>query len=101
MSSIAALLAPLLSMAILAGTPFATIALSKKRLAAAMSRTLGREQKVHGLALLVDGAVEVFPDTLDLDIRLVHTPAAADWALVLASHFLDKRQEADSPPIDR
>lgn len=37
-ASMAALLAPLLSIATLSGSPFAPIALSKKRFAAAMSR---------------------------------------------------------------
>ena len=51
---------------------------------------LRRQQEVDGLALLVDGAVEVFPDVLDLDVRLVHAPAAADRALVFAGHLLDE-----------
>ena len=49
---------------------------------------LRRQQEVDGLAMLVGGAVEVFPEALDVDIRLVHAPAAADRALVLAGHFL-------------
>lgn len=52
---------------------------------------LGRKQKVYSLALLVDDPVEVFPRALDLNVRLVHTPAAADWTLVLPSRFLDQR----------
>lgn len=27
---------------------------------------------------------------------LVHAPASADWELVFASHFLDKRQETEA-----
>ena len=62
---------------------------------------LRSKQEVHGFAVLVDGAVEVFPDALDLDVRLVHAPAAADRALVLAGHLLDERQETNRPPVDR
>lgn len=62
---------------------------------------LCRQQEIDGLALLVDGAVEVFPDALDLDVRLVHAPAVTNRALVFARHFLDQRQEADRPSVDR
>ena len=51
--------------------------------------------------MLVDGEVEVFPEALDLDVRLVHAPAAADRALVFPGHFLDERQEADRPSVYR
>jgi hypothetical protein len=62
---------------------------------------LRRQQEVDGLALLVDGAVEILPDALDLDVRLIHTPAAPDRALVFPDHFLDERQETNRPPVDR
>jgi len=45
--------------------------------------SLGRQQEVDGLALRVDGAIEVFPDALDLDLGLIHAPATANRALVL------------------
>ena len=35
-----------------------------------------RQQEVDGLAMLVDCAVEVFPDALDLDVRLISRCAA-------------------------
>jgi len=41
--------------------------------------------------MLVDGAVEVFPDLLDLDVRLIHAPVAADRALVFSGHLFDER----------
>lgn len=65
--------------------------------------TLCRQQDVDGLAIamLVDGAVEVLPDALDLDVGLIHAPAAADWALVFTGHLLDRGQETNLPPIDR
>src|SRR5471032_1137031 len=62
---------------------------------------LCRQQKVDGLSLLVDSAVEVFPDALDLHVGLIHTPAATDRALVFAGNFLDERQKTDRPSNDR
>lgn len=61
----------------------------------------GRKQETDGFALLVDGAVQILPDALDLDIGLIHAPTAAGRALVFAGHFLDHRQEADRPSADR
>jgi hypothetical protein len=43
--------------------------------------------KVDGPALFVDSQVEVFSDALDLDVRFVHAPAAADRTLVFPGHF--------------
>ena len=97
---IAALLAPLLSIVTLFGSPFAPMALSKKRFAAAMSR-FAVSKTVDGFALLVDSAVEVFLEALDLDVCLIHAPAAADRALVFPRHLLDEWQETNSPPLDR
>ena len=48
----------------------------------------GREQEVDGLSLLIDGAVQVFPDAFDLNVGLIHAPAATDWALVALFHYL-------------
>jgi hypothetical protein len=62
---------------------------------------LCRQQEVDGLAMLVDGAVEVFPDALDLYVRLIHAPVAADRALVFSGHLLDQRQKPNRPPVDR
>ena len=53
------------------------------------------------LALLVDSSVEVFPNTLDLDVDIIHSPAAADGTLVFAGHLLNVRQKSDRPSIDR
>ena len=96
-ASMAALLAPLI--ATLFGSPFVPMALPKKRRRGHLA--LRHQQKVDGLSLLVDGAVEVFPDTLDLDVRLIHAPAAADRALAFPRHLLYKRQETNCPPVDR
>jgi hypothetical protein len=48
---------------------------------------LRRQQEVDGFGVLVDGAVEVFPDALDFDVGLIHAPAAADQALVFTAIF--------------
>lgn len=91
-AEIAALLAPLLSIVTLFGLPFAPMALSKKRFAAAMSRFAG-SRTVDGFALLVDSAVEVFPEALDLDVCLIHAPVAVDRALLLPRNLLDEWQK--------
>ena len=48
---------------------------------------LSRQQEVDRFAFLVYRKVEVSPGTLDLDVSLVHTSAAANRAFVLAEHF--------------
>jgi hypothetical protein len=59
------------------------------------------QQEVDGFSLLIDSAVKIFPDTLDLDVRLIHAPAAADRALLFPRHLLDERQETNRLPVDR
>jgi len=58
-------------------------------------------REVDDLALLVDRAVEVFPHALDLDVGLIHAPAAADGRLCFSGHLLNERQGTDRPPVDR
>ena len=99
-SSMAALLAPLLSIVTFSGTPLAFMAFSKKRRAAALSR-LAVAREVDRPAFLVHRAVEIFPGALDQDAGLVHAPAAAHRALVLAEHFLQQGQKPDRPAVDR
>ena len=48
----------------------------------------GRQQEVDRPAFLVRSTVEIFPGAFDLDACLIHAPAAANRALVLAKHFL-------------
>jgi hypothetical protein len=62
---------------------------------------LRRQQEVDGLAMLVDGALEVFPDALDFDVGLIHAPAAADRALVFWGQLLDKRHKTNCRPVNR
>jgi hypothetical protein len=44
---------------------------------------LGSEQKIDGIARLIDCPVKILPLALDLDIGFVNTPAVADRTLVL------------------
>jgi len=65
--------AALPSMVIFSGTPWRRIALVRNRLAACSSTVLC-EEKVDRLARFIDGAIEIAPLALDLDIGLVHPP---------------------------
>lgn len=49
---------------------------------------LGSQQEVNRVADLVDGAVQIFPLPLDLDVGLIDTPALADRALAAAERAL-------------
>ena len=63
--------------------------------------TLGGKQKINPLPRLVHGAVEVLPLAPDLDVRLVHSPALANWAFLLISERrLQLRCELLDPTID-
>jgi hypothetical protein len=68
------------------GRPFCFIGLSKKRRATAASR-LAVSIKSTAFSLLVDSAVEVLPDALDLDVGLFHASAAATGHLYLRDTF--------------
>ena len=48
----------------------------------------GGQQEVNRFSLLVYRAVEILPVAFDLDIGLVHAPAATHRMLVLAEHLL-------------
>ena len=43
---------------------------------------MGGEQEADGLAILGEGAVEIFSLTLDLDVSIVHPPTLAHRALL-------------------
>jgi len=51
-------------------------------------QALGRHQEVDSLARLVDSAIKVFSDALDLDVRLIYAPTADNRALVVAGDLL-------------
>ena len=60
---------------------------------------LGAQQKIDGVAVLIDGPVLIFPFTLDADVSLVHSPARADGSLVAAKRLLQYRQQLDCPAV--
>ena len=62
---------------------------------------LGRQQEIDRFAFLVYCAVEVFPRAFDLDVCLIHAPAGAHRALVLAKDFLQHGQKPDPQAVDR
>ena len=62
--------------------------------------TPGGQQKFNRFAFLVHRTVEVFPNAFDLDISLVHAPAAAYRTLVLVEHILKQGQKTDHPAVD-
>jgi hypothetical protein len=47
----------------------------------------GPEQKIDGVARLIDCAIQVLPLAFDLDIALVHPPAFANRTLMLAERL--------------
>ncbi|EEA02820.1 hypothetical protein BH160DRAFT_1828 [Burkholderia sp. H160] len=53
---------------------------------------MGAQQEVDGVAILVNGAVEIFPVALDSNVCLIHAPAFSDWPLATAERFLQYRQ---------
>jgi hypothetical protein len=58
------------------------------------------KQKVDGLAVFVDGAIELAPLALDLDVCLVHPPTDPHRALAPVKHCLQQRAILDGPPVE-
>lgn len=48
---------------------------------------LGRQQEIDRFALFVHDTVEIFSGAFEHDVGLVHSPAAAHWALGFAKDF--------------
>ena len=61
---------------------------------------MGAQQEVDGVAVLVDGPVEIFPVALDADVCLIHSPALSNWQLASAKRFLQYRQQLERPAMD-
>ena len=61
---------------------------------------MGAQQEVDGVAVLVDGPVEIFPVALDADVCLIHSPALSNWQLATAKRFLQYRQQLERPAMD-
>jgi hypothetical protein len=61
----------------------------------------GAKQKINVVAVRVQGAIQILPLPLDLDIGLVHTPTLAHRAFVAAKYFLEHRQQLHGPAMYR
>jgi hypothetical protein len=62
--------------------------------------TLLGEQKVEGLAVLIDRAVPILPLALSLYLRLIHPPTHPHRALAALKRFLQQRTLVDDPTVD-
>ena len=62
--------------------------------------TLRNEQQINSLALLVDGAIEIFPVAFDFDVSLIKPPAITSPFLVFAKGPLDSRRIMDDPALN-
>src|SRR5215467_8997282 len=58
------------------------------------------EQKVNGLAVLIDRSIQVAPLPLDLDVCLVHPPADPYRTFVPVKRLFQQRTIFDGPPVD-
>jgi hypothetical protein len=56
------------------------------------------QEKIDGVALFVDGAIEVHLLTTDLDISLIYAPGVADRPRITAPAFLKFRDITLHPP---
>ena len=65
------------------------------------SIVLCRQQIVHGIAFFIDCAIKVFPLSLDLDIRLVQSPAFACRLFKEANSLFQLWRELDDPAVNR
>jgi len=59
---------------------------------------LGREYEVDGIALLVDGPIEVLPLAIDFDIGFVEASSLPRPLLPLVERLFKLRREMDDPP---
>ena len=63
--------------------------------------TINGQKEINSLTFLIDSAVEVFPLTLDLDVRFVRPPALADRPLLaFAESGSQFRRELMDPAVD-
>ena len=72
--------------------------LGQKALGSLLVSSLGQE-KVNGLAVLIDGTVEIFLRAFDPDVRLVHAPADPHWALATVKRPVQLRAVVHDPPV--
>lgn len=55
----------------------------------------GGQQKVDGLAVGIDRAIQVFPLTFDFDVGFIHSPPPTYCALMSAKGLIQQRHKAD------
>src|SRR5262249_18981631 len=58
------------------------------------------EQKVNGLAVLIDRSIQIAPLPLDLDVGLVQPPADPYRAFTPVKRLFQQRAIFDGPPVD-
>jgi hypothetical protein len=58
-------------------------------------------QEINRFTLFVHSTVETFLGAFDLDLWLIRSPAAANWAFVFAKDFFKQRQKPDRPAVDQ
>jgi hypothetical protein len=79
-------------------------AVAMDRLGEKAERGLGipvlREQKVNGLAGLIDRSVQVPPLAFHSDIGLIHPPAASHWALAAVERLFQLGTVLHDPALD-
>ena len=62
---------------------------------------LAAEPEVHGIAVAIDGAVQVNPLAANFHVGLIHTSGAPGHARIETPVFLKYRREALHPTHDR
>jgi hypothetical protein len=58
------------------------------------------QQKVNGLAVLIDRPIQIAPLPLNLDVRLIHPPTDPYRTLAPVKRLFQQRAILDSPPVD-
>ncbi|MGF6482812.1 hypothetical protein QFZ91_005039 [Paraburkholderia sp. JPY419] len=61
--------------------------------------SMGPQQEVDGVASLVDGAIQVFPLAIDLNVGLIDAPTLADGAFAATKRLFQHRQQLEGPTM--
>jgi hypothetical protein len=64
-----------------------------------LTHRVWQSTKTDSFALLVHRPIELFSNTIDLDVRLIHPPAFTDGVLVVPEGLFQQGQEPDRLPI--
>jgi len=60
----------------------------------------GSQQKIYGVALLIDGTIQIFPLTLDVHVGLIKSPAISNSLAVFTKCLLNTRCVVHDPTLD-